>query len=106
MGVNAELDAGLAGIDHFARYPAMLPYVGAAYRGTDHRPTLLLAESHYFPPKSTAHLDAAGWYAGSQAGLTAEEASWVDCRGIVSCSWRSRGHKIFREVNRCLLTGR
>src|SRR5207253_318905 len=27
---------------------------------------------------------------------------WINCRELLECSWASRGHKIYREINRCL----
>ncbi|MFQ3591747.1 MAG: hypothetical protein SNJ82_00960 [Gemmataceae bacterium] len=80
----------------------MQPFVGAAYLGPDHLPTLLIGESNYMPPASTVHLNAEQWYAGTQSTLTAEEVMWLDCRGLLSCKWDSPGHNIYREINRCV----
>jgi hypothetical protein len=100
--MNSQFDPKLQEIDHFRRYPAMLPFVGAAYHGLDHLPTLLVGESNYMPPASTVHLKADRWYAGTQSDLTAEEVMWLDCRGLLSCKWNSPGHNIYREINRCV----
>jgi len=100
--MNSQFDTMLQEIDHFRHYPAMLPFVGAAYLGPDHLPTLLIGESNYMPPASTVHLKADQWYAGTQSDLTSEEVMWLDCRGLLSCKWDSPGHNIYREINRCV----
>lgn len=100
--MNRLFDPKLHEIDHFRRYPAMLPFVGTTYHGPDHLPTLLIGESNYMPPASTAHLSADRWYSGTQSDLTAEEVTWLDCRGLLSCKWDSPGHNIYREINRCV----
>jgi hypothetical protein len=95
-------DEQLLHIDHFRAYPAMLPFVGPDYTAADHRKLLVVAESHYFPEKSTIHADATRWYAGDQAALEQDEIDYINTRGLLACSWASRGHAIYREINRCL----
>ena len=95
-------DEQLLQIDHLRAYPAMLPFVGPDYAGSDHRKLLVVGESNYFPEKSTAHSDAPQWYAGDQASLTQDEVDWINCRVLLECSWSSPGHKMYREINQCL----
>lgn len=65
-----------------ARFPMMRPYVGCPDCPSDSPRILLVGESHYLPPESTVHLDAASWYASSARDLTAEERDWMDTATI------------------------
>jgi len=99
----ARMDGLLTGIDHFRRYPAMLPYIGEGYCDSGHRRMLIMGESNYLPPKSTIHLDPQAWYAGDQIPLSAKEVEWLHCRDLLTLKWNPRGgHKIYHELNRCL----
>lgn len=90
-------------IDHFRRYPAMLPYIGGGYCGSNHRRMLILGESNYLPPGSNVHLDANAWYAGDQSSLSSEQVKYLHCRDLLTLKWHPRsGHKIYLELNDCL----
>ena len=100
-------DCRLREMDHYRRYPEMLPFVGNDYNDPSHGKLLLIAESHYLPEYSHAHNDAAGWYDGSSATLDKEERSWINTRAIVNSGknqkWSSRAKIIFRRIEDELL---
>jgi hypothetical protein len=92
-------DENLDEIPHYLSYPRMRPFVGTEY-GRGGPKILLVAESHYLPPASTVHLDAARWYAGSESDLCPEkERGWINTREIVNKGrWVKKGHTIYRHV--------
>ena len=73
-------------IEHYERYPQMMPFVG---RGYEEYRTLLLLESHYLPKESRVHLDAERWYNGRSYSLSEEEKRWIHTRNIINdrCHW-------------------
>ena len=85
-------------IDHFAKYPAMLPYIGGNYISTIHKKLLLIGESNYFPKTSTIHKDATKWYDGNQSLLSEEEIEWIHNRGLTECA----RHQNYKNLNDCL----
>lgn len=99
---STTFDDALRSIDHFHRYPAMLPFVGPDFVAGDHRRLLVLGESNYFPESSTIHHNAKMWYAGDQSATNSEEAEWIHCRGLLECGWDSGGHQIYRNLNQAL----
>lgn len=80
----------------------MLPYVGEDYVSSSHGKLLLLGESFYFPEESTIQFDAEGWYSLTEESLNEDELQYINCRCLLECSWNSAGHKMYREINRCL----
>jgi hypothetical protein len=91
-------DKHLNQIDHFKRYPAMLPYIGKNYGVNGQLKILLVAESNYLPEESTIQQNAEIWYSSEQSRLTDEEVDWINCRDLLQCSWSSDGHMIYREL--------
>lgn len=99
---SRAFDHSLNAIPHYKAFPVMLPFVGVDYVSPQHSKLLILGESFYFPEESTCHKDANRWYATNQATLNDEELLYINCRGLLECEWGSPGHKMYREINRCL----
>ena len=99
---SIQFDSALLAVGHFKSFPAMTPFVGVDYINTNHSKLLILGESFYFPEESILHKEPSTWYASSQASLNDEEISHFNCRELLECEWKSDGHKMYREINRCL----
>jgi hypothetical protein len=97
-----KLNIQLKKIEHFVKYPSMIPYIGQDYELDLHKKLLLIGESNYLPEESEIHLDDKKWYKSSEDDLTDEEIEWINCRGLLECNWDSPGHFIYRELNRSL----
>ena len=87
-------------IEHYQRYPQMMPFVGEGYE--EYR-TLLLLESHYLPDNSDFHCDAERWYNGRSHSLSEEEKRWIHTRNITNdrCHWD--GGKSIGTINLALI---
>lgn len=85
----------------YRSYPMMRPYVGGRYRDATTR-LLLVGESHYLPPGSRQHADAAEWYATTSATLTPTEIGWISTdaivRGAVAERFRKKAHWIWKNA--------
>ena len=95
---SKEFDQELLSIDHLSRFPCMLPYVGPNYTKSGKK-LLIIAESHYLPPKSVINNSANQWYKSSQKDLTKQEIAWVNTREILAGNLQPRGHMIYKEIN-------
>jgi hypothetical protein len=102
MTATKDYVASLEMISHFKAYHAMVPFVGNHYEAPQHNKLLLVGESNYLPKKSKVHLDPDAWYKGCQKQLSDEEIRWIHCRGLLKGDWNNGGHRIYREINRCL----
>jgi len=92
-------DEQLNEIDHYRNFPAMRPFIGENYGINNSRKIILIAESHYLPPKSTISRNTENWYNSEQSDLTSEEITWINTRNILKGNWKANGHMIFRELN-------
>lgn len=100
MNKSTEIfDCRLNQIEHYQKFPAMLPFVGKNYGKSSSRKIMLIAESHYLPPQSTISKNSEKWYSSTQAVLTNEEIAWINTRNILEGNWKPAGHMIFRELN-------
>ena len=98
-------DDKLDGISIYQRYPSLKPFVGSDY-GRGKAKVLLIAESHYLPPESSVHIDAATWYAGTETNLNPTEQSWMRTRRILDKDlgeWKVPGHAIYRNLESALI---
>jgi hypothetical protein len=97
----------LSAVEHFRRYPEMLPFLGSDYEKNNIPRILLVAESHYLPDGSTIHLDPSDWHKGNNENLSEEERRWINTRGILHCGknqvWKAKGHTIYRHIEQVLL---
>ena len=104
MNPSSQLfDTALKEIPHYQSFPAMLPFVGGDYVSSDHSKLLIIGESFYFPEESYLHKDPLGWYSSDEKALSEDEVAYINCRGLLECDWSSPGHKMYRELNACLL---
>lgn len=100
-------------INHYQYYPQMIPFVGKNYKETR---LLVIAESHYLPPK-TEDFDpeklSNAWYEYGKNPIpkTAENALyWVDytwtAKIVAADRWNNKGHKIFKILQKSLKSER
>lgn len=99
-----EFDERLKLIEHFQKFPAMMPYIGLNYGRNGYKKVLLVGESNYFPSKSTIHLDVEKWYQINQTQLYNDkegnnEVDWINCRNLLDSKWDSKGHYMYRELD-------
>ncbi|WKX76699.1 hypothetical protein [Zobellia laminariae] len=100
MNKSTEIfDNKLNEIEHYRKFPSMRPFVGENYGKNNSRKILLIAESHYLPPKSTISRSPENWYNSKQSDLNKEEVAWINTRNILKGDWKPAGHMIFRELN-------
>lgn len=100
MNKSTEIfDNKLNKIEHYQKFPSMLPFIGKNYGKNNSRKIMLIAESHYLPPKSTISKNPENWYNSNQTNLSKEEKAWINTRNILSGDWKPAGHMIFRELN-------
>ena len=93
-------------IEHFAKFPCMVPFVGQQYSHPRHKKLLVVGESHYLSSKSTIHLDDKEWYSTDQRKLTEKEIGWIDPNEIITygidTNFSDKGLKIYHEIAQCL----
>ncbi|MBN2294018.1 MAG: hypothetical protein JXM70_16450 [Pirellulales bacterium] len=103
---TTRYDKKLGKIEHYQRYPQMMPFVGEDYDGKTHFKVLLIAESHYFPSCSSKHKDTNAWYDG-YTDLSDTEKSWINNRGGIKSGkdqhWKSKGHAIYRNIEKAMI---
>ena len=100
MNESTELfDKKLNEIEHYQKFPAMRPFIGQNYGNIDSKKIMLVAESHYLPPKSTISKNPENWYNSTQSDLSDAEVAWINTRNILKGNWKPAGHMIFRELN-------
>ncbi len=99
---TTKFDSELKLIKHYKKFPSMLPFVGRNYGKLNNKNVLVIAESHYFPPKSTIHLEAEKWYESNLNNLTEEEIYYIDTRKILETEWNTVSDVIFKEINKTL----
>ena len=92
-------DEHIEKIDHFIKYPEMMPWVGKEYPNAKIK-ILHIGESHYIKKLSKAQLDAKAWYAGKARKDLSDSKSWIATRSIVNKyvkTGRKRNRKIFHR---------
>lgn len=88
-------------IEHYRRYPQMMPFVGKGYEVGG---ILLLLESHYLPKKSRVHLDAEKWYSGRSHSLSEKEKRWIHTRDITNDRYHwGDGSRSIGKINLALI---
>lgn len=96
---STQYDVAFLAIGHFQKYPQMRPFVGKNYEKTK---LLLVGESHYLPPNSSANL-IANWYEGNSQSLSAEEYMWTHTAMIINnTDFKSKGHRIYANLEKVL----
>jgi uncharacterized UPF0160 family protein len=96
---SSNFDKDLNQIEHYIKFPSMIPYVGENYGNLKNKRILLIAESHYFPQNSTIHYEAKNWYDSSANDLTDEEIYHINTKKVLETDWVTVSDVIFREIN-------
>ena len=96
---SKKFDKDLKLIEHYKKFPSMMPYVGENYGNLKGKNVLLIAESHYFPKKSRIHYQAKEWYDSSVNDLTEEEVYYINTRKVLETEWSTVSDVVFREIN-------
>lgn len=104
-----SFDNKLSQINHYKRYPQMLPLVGSEYQ-SNLRKIIVIGESHYLPSNSVVHKDAKSWYeTGTSDSISAKEKEWTHTRGTAGYAknqkYNSKGHTIYRNLERAIRVG-
>ncbi|QEI06413.1 hypothetical protein FXN63_11665 [Pigmentiphaga aceris] len=93
----------MALIDHYVRYPTLLPWVGKNYQSNPLK-LLLIGESHYLKETVTYHHDAANWYANT--AIQEDDCAWLNTRGVITkgieTGWKERSKLIFKNIDKAL----
>lgn len=104
---TCEFDPLFNQVPIYKRFPMLMPSVGSCY-GESGPKLLIIGESHYFPKRSTVHLNADAWYLKNQTHLGVigkdNECDWINTRGILRKKrgyWK-RGHTIYRNLENAL----
>jgi hypothetical protein len=92
----------LISVEHFIKYPSLIPFIGEEYENGPHKRLLIIGESHYLPQDSTIHMNPDQWYAGDHNLLSNEEISWMSTSDLIVDSlktdFKTPAHKIFQEI--------
>ena len=110
--ILTKFDEELARVDHYVRYPSLIPFVGVKYEENPKR-ILILGESFYLSDECNQHKNAESWYNGNENVIKTKDRGWMNCRGLITYpwndssdeapkTWKPRGHYMYREINRCL----
>jgi len=106
MHYTEHYDNDFDSIAFYRNYPEYRPFIGKHFDDGKSK-ILLLAESHYLPTGSTAHLLPKNWYENSSVLLTDEERRWINTRGIINSGnnqhWKHKGHTIYRHLEKALI---
>lgn len=106
MHYTEYYDNDFDSIPFYRNYPEYRPFIGKHFADGKSK-ILLLAESHYLPTSSTAHLVPKNWYENSSCLLTDEERRWINTRGIINSGknqhWKHKGHTIYRHLEKALI---
>jgi len=94
---NNDLIEKLSGVEHYKKYPSMIPYIGKDYISDKHKKLLIIGESHYLPEKSFIHYGIETWYNGNESNLIQIELDWIHTAGCVLAN-----NSIFRTVEKAL----
>jgi hypothetical protein len=78
-----EFDKKLLEIDHYIKYPIMMPWIGNYY-GKQYKRVLFVGESHYFPAHSKAQMIPEQWYNSRQDCLKDDELDYINTRDVIS----------------------
>ena len=98
-----EMQKKLAAIDHFVKYPAMIPFIGEYYQSPKHKKLLLIGESFYLPNETTVHHSPEMWYKSDQSCLSKDEIEWINCNSLLTGPWDpTKGHKMYINLDNAI----
>ena len=90
-------DADFKRIEHYVKYPNMLPWVGKHY-GKKYPKTIFIGESPYLPKGSTAQRNIDGWYNSTQKKLNEEELEYINLRAAPKGNIWDRSETVMAEL--------
>ena len=99
---STEFDKEFIKINHYKKFPQLIPFVGENYSDNVSYRILLVAESHYLPDYSEKSLDCEKWYSQHPIELDQEEINHTETREVVNTIWDKNGHMLFRELEKNL----
>jgi hypothetical protein len=95
----------LASIEHYQKYPNLIPWVGEGYK-TSRNKLLILGESHYLKKTSQYHHDPVRWYEGVDVTQFCD-LSWMTTANIISNGlkngWKEKSKLIYKNLSKALL---
>ncbi|WP_448549590.1 hypothetical protein [Thalassotalea fusca] len=97
--------AELSSIEHYQKYPNLIPWVGDNYSSATHR-LLILGESHYLNKDSTYHHDAETWYRGIDV-IAFKDLHWMNTENIIrhglKNNWYEKSKLIYKNLSKALI---
>jgi hypothetical protein len=90
-------DADFMRMEHYVKYPDMLPWVGKHY-GKKYPKTIFVGESPYLPEGSKAQLKIDRWYNSTQKKLNKEELDYINLRVAPKGHIWSRPRTVMAEL--------
>jgi hypothetical protein len=103
-------------IQHYEKYPQMLPWIGADYDNWNHKKVLVIGESHFLPPKSKIHKSPTKWYNGNISNLNDDEdiekneRAWTNTVGCIKDArnqiYDSKSQWIYKNIELALIKTR
>lgn len=98
---DLNIETQLSNIKHYKKFPSLKPFIGPHYYNANKK-ILFVGESHYLPPNSKISHDANTWYGEEHIDITEEEEDWMNTRLVLNGNWSSKGHRIYKEINKLL----
>jgi len=100
--MNNHFDEQLKQIDHFQKFPSMLPYIGESYY-TATKKVLVIGESHFFdhyPQNQNPQINpgAQVWYSSKEDQMPEEKRLCINTRYVVTTST----HHFFKSLEQIL----
>lgn len=95
----------LAAIEHYQKYPNLIPWVGKDYQKSQNR-LLILGESHYLEENSEYHHEPVSWYAGVDVSQC-DDLTWMETAGIIrkglENGWKKKSRLIYKNLSNALI---
>jgi len=110
---TSKYNKKLKSIQHFEKYPQMMPWIGADYDNPNHKRVLVIGESHFLPLKSKIHKSPTKWYNGNISNLNDDEdiekneRAWTYTVGCIKDTrnqiYDSKSHTIYKNIELALI---
>ncbi|SNY49754.1 hypothetical protein SAMN06297280_1531 [Arsukibacterium tuosuense] len=95
----------LAAIEHYKKYPNLLPWVGPGYENAQNK-LLVLGESHYLDEGSNYHHDPVRWYEGVDISQCTDR-HWMHTANIIqnglNNGWKEKSKLIYKNISKALI---
>lgn len=96
-GVKTIYDEKFLSIEHYNKYPQMLPWIGK-YFGEKYKKILFIGESHYLPENSQVNIGE--WYDLNKNNLNTEEIEYTNTRYCLLKNFNN--NSIWKNINQIL----